>query len=216
MIERERLGLFFGKQLYGQFPLGEVAGGDRLEQVTAMEVVVGALQFHRLVPHGGLDAQLGAPVEFDEGGFAGLVEQAEAVDAEAFDGAQRARDGAVAHRPHDHVHRFGHQRYEVPEGVMRTGCLREGAVRFHLYRVDQVGELDRVLDEEDRDVVADQVPVAFAGVELHREAANVAWVSTEPAPPATVEKRVNTGVRTPTSVSTRARVNSSSERVSSK
>ena len=52
--------------------------------------------------------------------------------------------------------------------------LREAAVRLRLGGVDQVGELDRVLDEEDRDVVADEVPVALLGVELHGEAAHVA------------------------------------------
>lgn len=47
-------------------------------------------------------------------------------------------------------------------------------VRLGFHRVDEVGELDRVLDEEHRHVVADQVEVAFVGVELHREAAHVA------------------------------------------
>ena len=37
-----------------------------------------------------------------------------------------------------------------------------------------VGELDRVLDEEHRDVVADDVPVALLRVQLHREATDVA------------------------------------------
>jgi hypothetical protein len=40
--------------------------------------------------------------------------------------------------------------------------------------VDEVGELDGVLDEEHRDVVADEIPVALLGVELDREAAHVA------------------------------------------
>jgi len=40
--------------------------------------------------------------------------------------------------------------------------------------VDQVLELDRVLNEKHRDVVADQIPVALLGVELDREAADVA------------------------------------------
>ena len=40
--------------------------------------------------------------------------------------------------------------------------------------MDEVGELDRVLDEEDRHVVADEIPVAFVGVELDREPAYVA------------------------------------------
>ena len=35
------------------------------------------------------------------------------------------------------------------------------AVRLHLHGMDEVGELHRVLDEEHRDVVADEIPVAF-------------------------------------------------------
>ena len=81
---------------------------------------------------------------------------------------------AVGHDPHDHVHALGRQRDEVPEVVVRGLRLRKAAVRLLLGRVDQVGELDRVLDEEDRDVVADEVPVALLGVELDREAAHVA------------------------------------------
>jgi hypothetical protein len=66
------------------------------------------------------------------------------------------------------------QRDEVPEVVVRRLGLREAAVGLVLGRMDQVGKLDRVLDEEDRDVVADDVPVALLGVELHGEAAHVA------------------------------------------
>ena len=52
--------------------------------------------------------------------------------------------------------------------------LREATVRLLLGGMDQVGELDRVLDEEHRDVVADEIPVALLRVELDREAAYVA------------------------------------------
>ena len=52
--------------------------------------------------------------------------------------------------------------------------LRHREMRLGLGGVHQVGKLHRVLDEEDRDVVADQIPVAFVRVELHREAADVA------------------------------------------
>ncbi len=38
----------------------------------------------------------------------------------------------------------------------------------------QVREFHRILNEEHRDVVADQIPVALVGVELHRESAHVA------------------------------------------
>jgi hypothetical protein len=47
-------------------------------------------------------------------------------------------------------------------------------VRLGFDRVYEVGELDPVLDEEDREVVADQVVVALAGVELGRAATDVA------------------------------------------
>ena len=81
---------------------------------------------------------------------------------------------AVGHRPHHHVHGLGHQADEVPEGVVRRGRLRIAAVGLHLHAVDEIGELDRVLDEEHRDVVADEVPVAGVGVELDGKAAHVA------------------------------------------
>ena len=73
-----------------------------------------------------------------------------------------------------HVRGLGHQRNEIPERVVGGRRLRHREVRLRLRRVDQIGKLDCILNEEHRDVVADEVPVAFVGVELHREAANVA------------------------------------------
>lgn len=49
--------------------------------------------------------------------------------------------------------------------------------------MDEVGELDRILDEEHRHVVADQVEVAFVGIELHGEAAYVTHRIRGPARP---------------------------------
>ena len=140
-----------------------------------MEVVVGALQLDGFVPHRGLNPQFRPPVKLDESRLAGIVDQPEAVHAEALDHAQRPRDGAVRHRPHQHVHRLGRELDEVVEGVVGAAGLWKAAVRLHLHRVDQVGELDRILDEEHRDVVADDVPIAFLRVELDGEAAHVAW-----------------------------------------
>ena len=76
---------------------------------------------------------------------------------------------------------FGVQRHEVPERVVRRLRLRDLAVGMGLARVDDVGELDAVLDEEHRDVVADQVEVALVGVELDRESAGVAHRVGRPA-----------------------------------
>ena len=69
---------------------------------------------------------------------------------------------------------FRRQADEIPKSVMRRRGLRIAAIRLHFHRMDQIGEFDRVLDEEHRDVVADEVPVAFLGIELHGEAAHVA------------------------------------------
>ena len=81
--------------------------------------------------------------------------------AEAFHRGKRTRDGPIAHDPHEHVHRFWRERDEVVERVVSRGGLWDFVVRFRLYRMNQVGEFNRILDEEDRDVVANQVPIAF-------------------------------------------------------
>ena len=52
--------------------------------------------------------------------------------------------------------------------------LREAAVGRLLHGMHQIGELDGVLDEEHRDVVADEIPVALTRVELDGEPTHVA------------------------------------------
>ena len=61
----------------------------------------------------------------------------------------------------------------VQKSQLFSGAAQVGA-RVALDRVVEVGELQRVAEEEHRRVVADHVPVAFLGVELQREAADVA------------------------------------------
>ena len=173
-VEAEGLGLLLGEHLNAEFVFGVRAGLDAFPQVAPVVVRVGAGNLHRLVPHQRMGAGLGVPVKLDEHRFARRVDQPEGVHAEALHGGVAARNGAVAHLPHQHVGRFGHQRHEIPEGVVRAGRLRHLVVRLGLDRVHQVGKFHRVLDEEHRHVVADQVPVALVGVELDGEAAHVA------------------------------------------
>ena len=174
VVEGEASRFLFSEQLHRKLPLRECPGLNGLEQVAAVKVGVGASDLDGLVPDRRLQAQLGPPVKLHEGGVSRGVDEAEAVNTKAFDHAQRARQGAVGHDPHHHVHRLRRQRDVVPEGVMRAGRLREAAVGLHLHRVDQVGELDRILDEEHRQVVAYQVPVALLAVELDGKATHVA------------------------------------------
>ena len=88
-------------------------------------------------------------MELDEVRFAAGVDEAEGVDAEALHRAVAAWDRAVRHRPHQHRGDLGHQRREIPERVVRGPRLRHREMRFRLRGMDEVGELHRVLDEED-------------------------------------------------------------------
>jgi hypothetical protein len=173
-VERKALRELTVEELHAQFPFGKIAGLDRIPEIAAVKVGIGAIDLDGLVPDDRLQAQLGLPVEFDKGRVACCVEQPEGVNAEAFHCAKRARDCPVGHDPHDHVHRFRGETDEIPEIVVRGLGLRKSAIRLWLSGVDDVGKLDRVLDEEDRDVVTDNVPIAFLCVKFDREAAHIA------------------------------------------
>ena len=125
-------------------------------------------------PHQRVRAEFGCPVELDEVRITRRVDQPEGVHAKALHHAQAAWNATVRHHPHQRVRGLGAERGEVPEGVVRRSGLRHAVVRLGLHRVHEVGELHRVLDEEHRNVVAHQIPVAFVGVELDGKATDVA------------------------------------------
>ena len=123
-VEAEALGLLLGEHLDAELVLGERAGLDRLPQVAAMEVGIGAGDLHRLVPVERVRAGDRVPVELHEARLALGVDEAEGVHAEALHHAVAARNRAVGHHPHQHVRRLRHQRDEVPERVVRGRRLR--------------------------------------------------------------------------------------------
>ena len=69
-VEVEAVGELLVEELHAELPFGEVARVDRVPQVAAVEVGIGAVDLDRLVPDHRLHAQLGLPVELDEGGLA--------------------------------------------------------------------------------------------------------------------------------------------------
>src|SRR5660398_304825 len=71
------------------------------------------------------------------------------------------------------MHRFRRERNEIPECVVRSCRLRKAAIGLHLDGMDEVGEFNGILDEENRDVIADQVPVAVLCVKLDGKSAYV-------------------------------------------
>lgn len=69
--------------------------------------------------------------------------------------------------------RFGMQRHEVPECIVSTLCLWNLSVRVGFGSADDIGELQRVLDEEHRKIVAHEIKHSFGGAELRGEASCV-------------------------------------------
>ena len=121
-----------------------------------------------------MHAEQRLPMKFHEARFAGGVDETKSVNSETFDHAKAARNGAVRHHPHEHVQRLRRERNEIVKRVVRRSGLRDFVVRLRFHRVDEIGKLDRILNEEDRDVIADEIEDAFVGVKLDREAAHVA------------------------------------------
>ncbi len=173
-VEGELFGLLLGEDLKPELVFREGARLDRFPQVAAVEVGIGSRDLHRLVPHERVRPAARTPVELHEVRIALLVDEPERVHTKALHRPVASRNGPVGHRPHEHVRDLRHQRREVPERVVSRRRLRHREVRFRFRRVHQVGKLHRILNEEDGDVVADEIPVAFLRVELGRKAADVA------------------------------------------
>src|SRR5580698_8470609 len=93
---------------------------------------------------------------------------------EALHHAQTSRNGAIGHDPNPHMSRLWHQGSEIPERVVGGRGLRYRIVRLGLGRVDQIRKLHRILDEEYRHIVSDEIPIALIGVELNRKATHIA------------------------------------------
>ena len=144
-----------------------------LPQIAPVKIVVGRLELESLVPDDGLHPELRLPVKLDEVRLAFGVHHPKGVNAKSFHHAIAARNRAIRHRPHQHVGGFGHEGRPVPERVVGAAGLRKGAIGFHFDGMDEIGKLDGVLDEENRDVVADEVPIALFGIELHGKPAHV-------------------------------------------
>ncbi len=67
---------FLIEELHAEFPFREVAGLNGLPQVAPMEIGIGTIDLDGFVPDDRLQAELGLPVEFDEGGFVLRVDEA--------------------------------------------------------------------------------------------------------------------------------------------
>ena len=174
-VETELVLVLFGDDLEAELEFRIVARLNALPQVLAVEIGVASGQFLRLVPDERGGAVDGLPVEAHEAAFAFGVHEAVGMDAEALDGAVASRDAPVGHVPHDVVQGFRLEGDEIPKGIVRALALRHFVVRLGFDRVDQIGEFDGVLNEEDRGIVAHEVEIALARRDFRGEAADVAY-----------------------------------------
>src|SRR5208282_1918296 len=173
MVEWEPVRFLLRKQLNRKFPLRKVAGSDSLKHVATVKILVSARNLDRFIPDGRLQAQLGAPVKLHESRLGGIVDQSKTMDTESLDHPQGARQRAIGHDPHDHVHGFWREGNKIPERVVRCCGLREATVRFHLYGMDEIWEFNGILNEKDGNIISDQIPVSFFRIKLHRKSAHI-------------------------------------------
>jgi hypothetical protein len=100
----------------------------------------------------------------------GGIDHREGMAAEEVHVPEALRNAAVGHDDGDLMQSLRQHGPEIPVVVGRA----HAGARVALDRVVQVREAQRIAEEEHRRVVADDVPVAFLGVELDGSAADVA------------------------------------------
>ena len=109
------------------------------------------------------DPLLGFEVKLDPVPFAFCVDKTEGMAAETVHMTVGSRNAAVAHDNGDLVQRLGQRGPEVP---VVAGAAHVGA-GVPLDSVVEVGELERIAQEEYGRVVTHQVPVSLVGIELY-------------------------------------------------
>ena len=92
------------------------------------------------------------------------------VDAKSFHVTVTRRNAARREQVGQHMHGFRGLRHEVEDAVR---LLPEGH-RVRLQGMDDIRELDGITDKEDRQVVANQVPISVFGIKLDRKTAGIA------------------------------------------
>jgi tetratricopeptide (TPR) repeat protein len=158
-----RLRLRLRHHLDEERPAREIVAIDRGQQIAAIAFAVLGNDSCSLGVGQVLDPLLRAEMEFDPDALIGRVDHREGVAAEEVHVAEALRDAAVGHDDRHLVQRFGQQGPEIPVVV---GAAQPGA-RVALDRVVEVGEAQRIAEEEHRRVVADDVPVACGWLQTY-------------------------------------------------
>ena len=168
-IVRHFGGIFFRHDLEIHRPAGIITFLDAFIQVTLMAFAVFGYYCFGFFISQVLDALLCFQVELDPEPLVLGIDEAEGMAAESMHMAVRIRNTAVTHDDGHLVQRFRERGAEVPL-ILGTSHIGAGV---SLDSMVEVRKLERVAQEEDGCIIADQVPVAFFGVELHGKAADI-------------------------------------------
>ena len=163
-------GLLRRHDLHIEFPFREVAALDRLIKLPCGETRV---RFRRLFRQPGVrrpESGRGLEVIFDPHILVPVVVPHEGVAGIAVHLLIGGGRAAVRKQDRHLMQRLRRQRQEIPE----HGCVLEIAAGIPLPGADEVREFDRVADEKDRHVAADQIIIALFGIEFDRESARIA------------------------------------------
>mmetsp|Transcript_19331 Transcript_19331/g.31660 ORF Transcript_19331/g.31660 Transcript_19331/m.31660 type:complete len:251 (-) Transcript_19331:400-1152(-) len=155
--------------LYVELPLRELALLDRVIQVLSRVAVVLSTDDCRLLVHQRLHTACGLPVILDPSGLAVASEPCVGVDTKALHVPVISRDTDIVQKETEHVAALGMVGEEVPDAPP----LLDVVFGIGLEGVDHVRELVAVFDEEHGHVVAHEIVVALASVELDSEAPRV-------------------------------------------
>ena len=71
-------------------------------------------------------------------------------------------------------HTFRLKPNKIPEIIVSALTLRNIIMRLGLHSMNNVGEFNSILNKEHRDIVSDEVPNTFVGVELDCKPSNIA------------------------------------------
>lgn len=168
-VELECLRLLHRHHLDEHVPLGVVTLGDGIEQVADGIVGIRSRQLSSSSHVDVLDVLSCPHVEFAVNCVALARLELERVTSVAVHEAEAVWNAAIAVEKHHLVGGLGSEGDEVP---VHVGVLQV-RLRIALLAVDEAREEEWIADEEDRRVVAHQIPDAVFGVELHGEASRI-------------------------------------------
>jgi len=155
--------------LDAELPPGELAPLDRMEKIPLRIIGIAAGKACCLARMQVSDPLHALEVELHPVPLAFTIDQAEGVTAEAVHEPITIGDATIGKQDGDLMQRLGRVRPEIPHHLRALQI----APWVTLLRMDEIRKFQRIADEEDRRVVTHQVPIAFLGIELHREAARI-------------------------------------------